>query len=104
MATKCTPGKPSGAPESLAGNLLIYCTVTAFPNPPAAVSPQMQRPGSMTPTELRASLALAGIFGLRMLGMFIIVPVFALYAEQLRGGSNYTLIGLALGGYGLTQA
>jgi len=58
----------------------------------------------MTPTELRASFALAGIFGLRMLGMFIILPVFALYAEQLRGGSNHTLIGLALGAYGLTQA
>jgi MFS family permease len=58
----------------------------------------------MTATELRASFALAGIFGLRMLGMFIILPVFALYAEQLRGGSDHTLIGLALGAYGLTQA
>ncbi len=58
----------------------------------------------MTATELRASFALAGIFGLRMLGMFIILPVFALYAEQLRGGNDHTLIGLALGAYGLTQA
>jgi MFS family permease len=64
----------------------------------------MQTPGSMTAAELRASLALAGIFGLRMLGMFIILPVFALYAEQLQGGSDHTLIGLALGAYGLTQA
>ena len=58
----------------------------------------------MTATELRASFALAGIFGLRMLGMFIILPVFALYAEHLPGGSDHTLIGLALGAYGLTQA
>src|SRR5215203_4493756 len=64
----------------------------------------MPTPGSMTATELRASFALAGIFGLRMLGMFIILPVFALYAEQLPGGSDHTLIGLALGAYGLTQA
>src|SRR6476646_4790683 len=64
----------------------------------------MHRSGSMSTAELRASFALASIFGLRMLGMFIILPVFALYAEQLRGGSDHTLIGLALGAYGLTQA
>jgi MFS family permease len=58
----------------------------------------------MTAAELRASFALAGIYGLRMLGMFIILPVFALYAEHLPGGDNHTLVGLALGGYGLTQA
>jgi MFS family permease len=58
----------------------------------------------MTAGELRASLGLASIFGLRMLGMFIILPVFALYAEQLPGGADHTLIGFALGAYGLTQA
>ncbi len=58
----------------------------------------------MTPQELRASLGLAGIFGLRMLGMFIILPVFALYAVTLPGGSSHTMVGLALGAYGLTQA
>jgi len=58
----------------------------------------------MTPTELRASAGLASIYGLRMFGMFIILPVFAVYAEHLRGGENHALIGLALGAYGLTQA
>src|SRR5688500_12605315 len=58
----------------------------------------------MSPTELRATAGLAGIYGLRMLGMFIILPVFAFYAEHLPGGSNYTLVGIALGAYGLTQA
>ncbi|MBI2293906.1 MAG: MFS transporter, partial [Betaproteobacteria bacterium] len=58
----------------------------------------------MSPAELRASIGLAGIFGLRMLGMFIILPVFALYAEHLPGGDSHTLIGVALGAYGLTQA
>ncbi len=64
----------------------------------------MPLPDRMTPQELRASVGLAGIFGLRMLGMFIILPVFALYAEQLPGGHDHALIGLALGAYGLTQA
>ena len=38
-----------------------------------------------------------------MLGMFLILPIFAIYAEKLDGGSNHTLIGLALGAYGLMQ-
>ena len=59
---------------------------------------------NMTPLELRAATALAGIFGLRMLGMFLILPVFAIYAKSLPGGQNHALVGLALGMYGLTQA
>jgi MFS family permease len=58
----------------------------------------------MNAAELRASVGLAGIYGLRMLGMFVILPVFAIYAEQLRGGANLTLVGVAIGAYGLTQA
>jgi MFS family permease len=61
-------------------------------------------PDRMSPLELRASLGLASIYGLRMLGMFLILPVFALWAEHLPGGDNHTLIGIALGSYGLTQA
>nr|WP_151898967.1 MFS transporter [Nitrosospira lacus] len=61
-------------------------------------------PEKMSPIELRATAGLAGIYGLRMFGMFIILPVFAFYAEHLPGGSNYTLVGIALGAYGLTQA
>jgi MFS family permease len=56
------------------------------------------------PSEKSASLWLASIAGLRMLGLFIILPVFALYAEKLPGGQNHTLIGIALGAYGLAQA
>ncbi|MBK9161968.1 MAG: MFS transporter [Nitrosomonadales bacterium] len=58
----------------------------------------------MTVTERRASLGLASIYGLRMLGLFIILPVFALYAEHLPGGESHLLMGIALGAYGLTQA
>jgi MFS family permease len=58
----------------------------------------------MNPTELRAGISLAGVFGLRMLGLFLILPVFALHAPQLAGGDNLTLVGIALGAYGLSQA
>ena len=58
----------------------------------------------MSPAELRATIGLASVYGLRMLGLFIILPVFAFYAEELPGGNNYTLVGIALGAYGITQA
>ena len=58
----------------------------------------------MTATELRASASLASIYGLRMLGMFLILPIFAIYASTLPGGDSQLMIGLALGAYGLTQA
>ncbi|MEW5903793.1 MAG: MFS transporter [Pseudomonadota bacterium] len=64
----------------------------------------MSIPETMTPTERRASIGLASVYGLRMLGLFIILPIFALYAEQLPGGESHFLIGVALGAYGLTQA
>lgn len=61
------------------------------------------RLGSMTSGERRAAVGLAAIFGSRMLGLFIILPVFAVYADQLEG-STPALIGLAIGAYGLSQA
>jgi len=57
----------------------------------------------MSSLELRASLSLASLFALRMLGLFLILPVFAVHAPQLSGGDSQTLIGVALGIYGLTQ-
>jgi MFS family permease len=57
----------------------------------------------MSPLEIRASVSLASIFALRLLGLFLILPVFAVYAQSLPGGSNATLVGVALGIYGLTQ-
>jgi MFS family permease len=57
----------------------------------------------MTPLERRSLLPLAGIYSLRMLGLFLILPVFSLYAQDLKGATP-ALIGLALGAYGITQA
>lgn len=58
----------------------------------------------MSPLELRAATGLAGLYALRMLGMFLILPVFAVYAAAMPGGENHALIGLAFGAFGLTQA
>lgn len=58
----------------------------------------------MTAVELRASLSLACIFALRMLGLFLVLPVFALEARQYPGGDDVSVVGLAMGLYGLTQA
>jgi MFS family permease len=57
----------------------------------------------MNPTELRAGISLAGVYGLRMLGLFFILPVFAVHALTLEGGADLTLVGIAIGGYGLSQ-
>ena len=57
----------------------------------------------MTPGERRATFGLAGVYGFRMLGLFLILPVFALYADELHGATPL-LTGLAVGVYGLTQA
>ncbi|CAL63206.1 putative Permease of the major facilitator superfamily [Herminiimonas arsenicoxydans] len=58
----------------------------------------------MTSNEIRASTSLASIFALRMLGLFLILPVFSVHAKGLPGGESATLVGLALGIYGLTQS
>lgn len=57
----------------------------------------------MNPIERRAAISLALIYATRMLGLFMILPVFAIYAEQLIHVTPL-LVGLAIGIYGLTQA
>jgi len=57
----------------------------------------------MSPTEQRAAAGLASVFAFRMLGMFMVLPVLATYGMDYAGATP-TLIGLAIGAYGLTQA
>ncbi|HWI97514.1 MAG TPA: MFS transporter [Burkholderiales bacterium] len=57
----------------------------------------------MSPLEVRAGVSLAGVYGLRMLGLFVILPVFVVHAAGLRGGDDLSLVGVALGAYGLAQ-
>ena len=58
----------------------------------------------MSQQERLASMSLASIYGLRMLGMFLILPIFSIYASQYNGGTDIQLVGMALGAYPLTQA
>ncbi|WP_042264206.1 MFS transporter [Paraburkholderia heleia] len=58
----------------------------------------------MSAPELRATVSLAAIFALRMLGLFMIMPVFSVYAKTVPGGDNLLLVGIALGAYGVTQS
>jgi len=81
-------------------------TPVSSPTSPASDAP----PGGsasahgMTPVERRASFSLASLFGLRLLGLFLVLPVFALEARRYPGGDDPALVGLAMGIYGLTQA
>lgn len=65
---------------------------------PSATSTRLSAP------ELRATVSLAAIFALRMLGLFMIMPVFSIYAKTIPGGDNVLLVGIALGAYGVTQS
>src|SRR5690625_4949210 len=58
----------------------------------------------LTPTERKASISLALLFAVRMLGLFLLTPVFVVAAPALAGGNDAAKVGLALGAYGLTQA
>ncbi|MFZ4760687.1 MAG: MFS transporter, partial [Burkholderiaceae bacterium] len=57
----------------------------------------------MTALELRASVSLASLYAFRMLGLFLILPVFAVHARGLPGGDEALWVGLVLGVYSLTQ-
>ena len=61
-------------------------------------------PSAMTAGERKLSGSLALVFALRMLGLFLILPVFAIEAQRYPGGDDPALVGLAMGIYGLTQA
>lgn len=58
----------------------------------------------LTDPERRSSIALASLFAARMLGLFLLTPIFAVAARTLIGGNDPVRVGLALGAYGLTQA
>lgn len=58
----------------------------------------------LTAAERRASISLALLFAVRMLGLFLLTPIFAVAAQALPGGNDPVRVGLALGAYGLTQA
>lgn len=58
----------------------------------------------LSKTEWRISGILSGVYALRMLGLFLVLPVLSLYAADLAGSEQSMWIGWAMGAYGLTQA
>ena len=83
---------------------LWFYRVSQPHNDPLATATDAAVSGKMTPQERRSSASLALIFALRMLGLFLVLPVFALEAAHYPGGDNPAMVGLAMGLYGLTQA
>src|SRR5690606_19142101 len=73
-------------------------------NPAARPGPSTRAKLKLTPVERRASITLALLFASRMLGLFLLTPIFAVAAQTLPGGNDAARVGLALGAYGLTQA
>ncbi|MFM7697548.1 MAG: MFS transporter [Limnohabitans sp.] len=61
-------------------------------------------PTRMTADEKRSAFSLAGIYALRMLGLFMVLPVFMIEARQYEGGQDASAVGFAMGIYGLVQA
>ena len=91
--------------------VLPVTSATPVSSPPSTAAPAStdSPAGStdahrMTSVERRASVSLASLFGLRLLGLFLVLPVFALEARRYPGGDDPALVGLAMGIYGLTQA
>ncbi len=89
------------AERGLKANRLIYRVAQTLVLSPESMTSESRR---MTALELRASTSLASLFALRMLGLFLILPVFAVHARGLPGGDQAALVGLAMGIYGLSQA
>ena len=58
----------------------------------------------MTPDERRSAFSLSSIYALRMLGLFMVMPVFMLEARHYEGGDDLSAVGMAMGVYGLVQA
>lgn len=88
-------------------NVVLRCDLPGFRRPyclrVTAVSAPPVPDTTMTSQERRSSASLALIFALRMLGLFLVLPVFALEARKYPGGDDAALVGMAMGIYGLTQ-
>lgn len=91
--------------RAVAGRLDLFPFQHSVPVSPATTA-DARTPAAarMTPAELRSTWSLASIYALRMLGLFLVMPVFVLEARHYPGGDDAALIGLAMGVYGLTQA
>ena len=69
-----------------------------------ATLPDASNAHAMTPRERHAAFSLSSIYALRMLGLFMVLPVFMIEARHYEGGQDASAVGLAMGLYGLVQA
>ncbi len=76
--------------------------VTALNMPTVTLTPPDK--SRMTPDERRSAFSLASIYAMRMLGLFMVMPVFMLEARHYEGGDDLSAVGMAMGVYGLVQA
>lgn len=83
---------------------MVSATPNCQPNPNCPPPTGKKEKLKLTSQERRASSSLALLFAVRMLGLFLLTPVFADAAKTLIEGDNIALVGLAIGAYGLTQA
>jgi MFS family permease len=82
----------------------VFAVTTSPSIPSGSPAPRPLPSTTMTSLERRSSASLALIFALRMLGLFLVLPVFALEARKYPGGDDAARVGLAMGMYGLSQA
>ena len=83
--------------------LLLRYPASGFSLTANLENPPLRHSDQFSPAERHAMFSIAGLYGLRMLGLFMVLPVLALYADDYTGATPL-LLGLALGVYGLTQA
>ena len=79
-------------------NSSVTSSVTSSETAPTDISLKM------TSNEKRASWSLAMVYAMRMLGLFMVLPIFVLEAQHYAGGDDPTKVGMAMGIYGLVQA
>jgi hypothetical protein len=98
MATKAHGffGNPSRIRDNVAPDRTPMNASTSALSPPASAAFEAGAASRMTSLEKRSSFSLASIYALRMLGLFLVLPVFALEAAKYPGGNDAALVGLAL--------
>ena len=85
-------------------NVTLYPVCTGTVPLSTDTSPDTSTSARMTPDEKRSAFSLSSIYALRMLGLFMVLPVFMIEARHYEGGDDASTVGFAMGIYGLVQA
>ena len=85
-------------------NVMFHTVCTGTVPLSTDTSPDTSTSARMTPDEKRSAFSLSSIYALRMLGLFMVLPVFMIEAQHYEGGQDASAVGFAMGIYGLVQA